>query len=143
MISLHALTSFILPAQSTLLKVLDQSTKSSQRPYNPSDPPSAAHFTAKIHPREKEVSSEVNAFFLNHWPFADAKSRKKFVAAGFSQVTCFYYPTALNDRISFACRLLTLLFLIDGKWHSCTSLHSRPIERIDAGMARFSDTVLL
>ncbi|KAK1542486.1 aristolochene synthase [Colletotrichum paranaense] len=113
MISLHALASFILPAQSTSLRVFDQPAKSGQRSYNPSEPPPAAHFTAKIHPREREVSAEVNGFFLNHWPFADAKSRKKFVAAGFPQVTCFYYPTALNDRISFACYLLTLLFLID------------------------------
>lgn len=115
MISLHALASFILPAQSTSLKVFDQPAKSGQRSYNPSEPPPAARFTAKIHPREREVSAEVNGFFLNHWPFADAKSRKKFVAAGFPQVTCFYYPTALNDRISFACYLLTLLFLIDGE----------------------------
>ncbi|KAI3559117.1 aristolochene synthase [Colletotrichum abscissum] len=113
MISLHALASFILPAQSTSLKVFDQPAKSGQRSYNPSEPPPAARFTAKIHPREREVSAEVNGFFLNHWPFADSKSRKKFVAAGFPQVTCFYYPTALNDRISFACYLLTLLFLID------------------------------
>ncbi|KAK1728207.1 hypothetical protein CaCOL14_010293 [Colletotrichum acutatum] len=113
MISLHALASFILPAQSTSLKVFDQSAKSGKRSYNPSNPPSAAQFTAKIHPREREVSAEVNGFFLDHWPFPDAKSRKKFVAAGFSQVTCFYYPTALDDRISFACHLLTLLFLID------------------------------
>ncbi|KAK1657954.1 aristolochene synthase [Colletotrichum godetiae] len=113
MISLHALANFILPAQSTSLELFDQSGKPGQKSYRPSDPPSAAQFTAKIHPREQEVSTEVNSFFLDHWPFENAKARKKFVAAGFPQVTCFYYPTALDDRISFACRLLTLLFLID------------------------------
>lgn len=75
-----------------------------------------ARFTAKIHPREREVSAEVNAYFLEHWPFESEKARKKFMAAGFSRVTCFYYPEALDDRISFACRLLTLLFLIDGRF---------------------------
>ncbi|KAI8289982.1 Aristolochene synthase [Colletotrichum sp. SAR11_57] len=59
------------------------------------------------------ISAEVNGFFLEHWPFENDKARKKFIAAGFSRVTCFYYPVALDDRIGFACRLLTLLFLID------------------------------
>ncbi|KAF1829175.1 Aristolochene synthase in complex with 12,13 Difluorofarnesyl diphosphate [Decorospora gaudefroyi] len=65
------------------------------------------------HHLEKHVTEEVNAYFLKHWRFPNEKSRKKFVHAGFSTVTCWYFPTALNDRIHFACRLLTLLFLID------------------------------
>ncbi|KAI2631796.1 Aristolochene synthase in complex with 12,13-Difluorofarnesyl diphosphate [Xylaria nigripes] len=72
-----------------------------------------SRFKAEIHPREPEVSAEVNGYFLKHWPFPDEAARKKFVAAGFPRVTCFYYPRALDDRIHFACRLLTVLFLID------------------------------
>jgi hypothetical protein len=70
---------------------------------------------ALCHPRVDAVTKEVDGYFLDHWPFPDAKSRKKFVAAGFSRVTCLYFPKALNDRIHFACRLLTVLFLIDGR----------------------------
>jgi hypothetical protein len=74
----------------------------------------SSHFTPKCHPRVEEVSAEVNDYFLQHWPFEDQKARQQFVAAGFPTVTCFYFPAAKDDRIHFACRLLTLLFLIDG-----------------------------
>ena len=63
----------------------------------------------------EEVSREVDGYFLQHWNFKDEKARKKFLAAGFSRVTCLYFPEALDDRIHFACRLLTVLFLIDGE----------------------------
>lgn len=78
----------------------------------------AALFTPKIHPRVAEVTAEVDAFFLKHWPFESDKARKKFVAAGFSAVTCLYFPEALDGRIEFACRLLALLFLVDGECSS-------------------------
>ncbi|KAI0537285.1 Aristolochene synthase in complex with 12,13-Difluorofarnesyl diphosphate [Xylaria digitata] len=70
-------------------------------------------WTAQIHPLHEKVISEVDNFFLQHWPFPDERARGKFVAAGFSRVTCLYFPKALDDRIHYACRLLTLLFLVD------------------------------
>lgn len=76
-------------------------------------PPS--DLTAEIHPLHEQVIAEVDGYFLENWPFPSAKARKKFVAAGFSRVTCLYFPKALDDRIHYACRLLTLLFLVDGK----------------------------
>ncbi|KAL4916492.1 Aristolochene synthase [Aspergillus aurantiobrunneus] len=74
-------------------------------------PPSA--FQPLCHPRVEEVTREVNDYFLEHWDFPSEKARKKFVAADFPGVTCLYFPKALDDRIGFACRLLTVLFLID------------------------------
>lgn len=76
--------------------------------------PSSSRFVPDCHPLEKEITAEVDGYFLEHWPFKTDKDRKKFVAAGFSRVTCLYFPKALDDRIGFASRLLTLLFLIDG-----------------------------
>lgn len=73
----------------------------------------ASRWTSKCHPRVDEVSQEVDGYFLQHWPFPDDKSRKVFLKAGFSRVTCLYFPLAKDDRIHFACRLLTVLFLID------------------------------
>lgn len=67
------------------------------------------------HPRVDEVSSEVDGYFLQHWNFPSEKAVKTFLEAGFSRVTCLYFPLAKDDRIHFACRLLTVLFLIDGK----------------------------
>lgn len=76
---------------------------------------SPSYFTPICHPLVDEVTQTVDGYFLEHWPFKNEKARKKFVAAGFSRVTCLYFPKALNDRIHFACRLLTVLFLIDGE----------------------------
>lgn len=75
-------------------------------------PPS--EWTAMIHPRAEEVAREVDTYFLEHWNFPDDRARSTFLKAGFSRVTCLYFPLAKDDRIHFACRLLTVLFLIDG-----------------------------
>lgn len=74
-----------------------------------------ALFTPQIHHRVAEVAAEVDAYFLKNWPFQDDKTKNKFVGAGFSHVTCLYFPAAMDERIAFACRLLALLFLVDGK----------------------------
>ncbi|KAI0396355.1 Aristolochene synthase in complex with 12,13-Difluorofarnesyl diphosphate [Xylariaceae sp. FL0594] len=59
------------------------------------------------------IIREVDQYFLDRWDFPSEKERKKFVVAGFSRVTCMYYPMADDDRIGYACKLLTILFLID------------------------------
>ncbi|KAF3002232.1 terpene cyclase [Neopestalotiopsis sp. 37M] len=65
------------------------------------------------HPLVEKVTRDVDAWFLENWHFENEKAAQKFVAAGFSRVTCLYYPLAKDDRINFACRLLAILFLID------------------------------
>lgn len=75
-------------------------------------PPSS--WTPMNHPRAEEVSREVDGYFLEHWPFPNDLAKSTFLKAGFSRVTCLYFPLAKDDRIHFACRLLTVLFLIDG-----------------------------
>lgn len=79
------------------------------------DVPPPSKFSPIIHPNVDSVSAEVDDYFLQHWPFRDEKERVKFRAAGFSRVTCLYFPLATDDRIGFACRMLTVLFLIDGR----------------------------
>ena len=74
-------------------------------------PPSG--WTPICHPQVDKVSQEVDDYFLREWNFPNARSKKVFVGAGFSRVTCLYFPLAEDDRIHFACRLLTVLFLID------------------------------
>lgn len=74
-----------------------------------------SRFRTECHPLVQQISYEVDEYFLLHWPFPDLRSRHKFVAAGFSRVTCLYFPLSKNNRIGYACRLLTVLFLIDGK----------------------------
>ncbi|KAL4922540.1 isoprenoid synthase domain-containing protein [Aspergillus aurantiobrunneus] len=66
-----------------------------------------------IHPRADETCRENDDYFLQHWPFPSEKSRETFVNAGFGRVTCLYFPLARDDRIIYACKLLTILFLID------------------------------
>ncbi|KAI9787986.1 MAG: hypothetical protein M1816_007290 [Peltula sp. TS41687] len=65
------------------------------------------------HPHAEEVAHEVDTYFLANWPFPDPKAKKTFLNAGFSRVTCLYFPLSKDDRISCACRLLSVLFLID------------------------------
>ncbi|KAL9016829.1 MAG: hypothetical protein Q9185_005826 [Variospora sp. 1 TL-2023] len=72
-----------------------------------------SRFKPLCHPREKEVTKEVDQYFIDNWGFENEKQIQKFIDAGFSTVTCWYFPQALDDRIHFACRLLTVLFLID------------------------------
>lgn len=88
--------------------------------------PPTSLFQARCHPLVHEVSGEVNDYFLEHWPFPDARSRKRFVGAGFSRATCLYFPLARDDRITYACRLLTLLFLIDGTYTDPPPIPSHP-----------------
>ena len=78
-----------------------------------STPPSL--FQHQCHRLVDPATKEVDGYFLKNWNFETEKAKKKFVAAGFSRVTCLYFPMALDDRIHFACRLLTILFLIDGE----------------------------
>ena len=89
----------------------EQATTS--KPLTAEGPPPAI-LIPKIHPLEPQVTAEVEAYFIKHWPFPNVRAIQKFRDAGFSYVTCCYYPEALPDRIHFGCRLLTLLFLIDG-----------------------------
>ena len=77
-------------------------------------PPPPPLIKPSCHPLEPQITEEVDAYFIKHWPFPNEKAIQKFRDAGFSRVTCCYYPEALKDRIGFGCRLLTLLFLIDG-----------------------------
>jgi aristolochene synthase len=79
-------------------------------------PQTPSKMAAKSHPLEPEISRKVDDYFLEHWPFTNEKARMKFVAAGFPRVTCLYFPLARDDRIEFAALLLTILFLVDGKW---------------------------
>ena len=74
----------------------------------------SSNWTHEIHPRAEEVAREVDDYFLRNWHFPDDRARSAFLKAGFSRVTCLYFPLAKDDRIHFACRLLTVLFLIDG-----------------------------
>ena len=76
----------------------------------------ASLFRHQCHHLVDPISKEVDGYFLENWNFETEKAKEKFVAAGFSRVTCLYFPMALDNRIQFACRLLTILFLMDGEY---------------------------
>lgn len=94
------------------------------------EPPVSA-WMALCHPRVDEVSREVDGYFLKHWKFPNAKAEMTFLKAGFSRVTSLYFPMAKPDRIHFACRLLTVLFLIDGNTHFPLVEFSSPSKRLE------------
>lgn len=74
-----------------------------------------SRFTPVCHPRVDDVVRDVDCYFLQHWPFPDSRIRRKFVDAEFTRNMCYNYPEALDDRIRLVCRLITLLFLVDGE----------------------------
>lgn len=76
-------------------------------------PPSA--WQPLRHPHCEQVSREVNTYFISEWNFPNEKAERRFLAADFPGATCLYFPLAKDDRIHFACTLLTVLFLIDGE----------------------------
>ncbi|KAJ4349460.1 carbonyl reductase (NADPH-dependent) ari1 [Didymosphaeria variabile] len=90
-----------------------RATKISSTKPKPKQELPEAYLEPKCHPLEPQITEEVDGYFIKNWPFPNERAVQKFRAAGFSRVTCCYYPDALNDRIHFGCRLLTLLFLID------------------------------
>ncbi|KAI0516782.1 Aristolochene synthase in complex with 12,13 Difluorofarnesyl diphosphate [Xylaria bambusicola] len=73
----------------------------------------ASGLTAMCHPLTEKTIREVNDFFLEHWEFPSPKFRKRFEGDGMTRVTCFYVCKSLDDRLVLACRLITLLFLMD------------------------------
>lgn len=112
---INAILSYLISQPPTSKLAID--LPKSQKGAPPSTPPPSL-FEPICHPRVKEVTDEVDGYFLQHWDFPNEKARQKFVNAGFSRVTCLYFPKSLDDRIHFACRLLTVLFLIDGMTES-------------------------
>lgn len=50
--------------------------------------PPAPYFTASWHHDMDSAIKNVDQYFLDRWNFTSEKARKKFVAAGFSRVTC-------------------------------------------------------
>jgi len=76
---------------------------------------SPSKWIPQVHSLAEEVGNNVEEYFLQNWVFPSQDSQAKFLKAGFSRVTCLYFPMAKDDRIEYACRLLTVLFLIDGE----------------------------
>lgn len=91
-----------------------QKRKGEPAPPPPPPPPPSA-WTPRCHARSAQVGPTVERYFLANWAFPTPRARARFLTAGFSTVTCLYFPLARDDRIEYACRLLTLLFLIDGE----------------------------
>ena len=94
---------------------LDLKSFSSSNSYNSTWKPPASSWTPQCHRRAKEVARDVDDYFLQNWLFPTQESKRTFLNSGFSRVTCLYFPMAKDGRIEYACQLLTVLFLIDGK----------------------------
>lgn len=111
----HNIAPYLAPPPAVTKAINSQYEKALETKGRVDYAPPASYLVPKCHPLEPQTTAEVDGYFIKNWPFENEKAITKFINAGFSRVTCCYYPEALNDRIHFACRLLTLLFLIDGK----------------------------
>ncbi len=70
------------------------SVQESGRTPQPSPSTPSSLFQYKCHRLVDQVAREVDDWFLKNWKFENERSRRKFVAAGFSRVTCLYFPMA-------------------------------------------------
>lgn len=95
-----------------MLEVLKVSMPHSIEP--PIQGQASSIFEPHCHPIVDQASRDVDEFYLKNWKFDNEKAKKKFVAAGFSRVSCLYFPKARDDRIRYVCSLITILFLVDG-----------------------------
>lgn len=73
----------------------------------------ATALTVRTHPLTDKVADAVNQFFIDTWPFAGDKQRKKFLGADFPRFVCYYFPNSLEDRLRLVCELVTHLFIVD------------------------------
>ena len=89
---------------------------SKREPYTPNNLPPPTRFAVKCHPRADEVCSELDDFFSKHWPWENEQAREKFVVSDTNRWACWALPLAKDDRILDATKLLTLFFLLDGKF---------------------------
>ena len=100
-------------------------TNGVKRSHSPYPAPSTSVFTPICHPKVDDAIRDVDGYYLQHWGFPNEAAKQKFVNAGFSRVTCLYFPKALNERINYSCSLLTILFLIDGRYRRVSLLLHR------------------
>jgi hypothetical protein len=100
---------------STQFSGIPDGVSTRNRPQRTQWKPPTSYWTPICHPHAKEVCQEIDNYFLQNWVFPSPEAEKKFLEAGFSRVTCFYFPLSKDDRIGLACRLLTVLFLVDGE----------------------------
>lgn len=84
--------------------------------YQPDNDPGPTRFAYQTHPRTEEVVAETNAYFLGNWPFRKEAEKKQFVLEDANRWACMAFSMALDDRIVSACKVNTLLFLLDGMY---------------------------
>jgi aristolochene synthase len=73
----------------------------------------ATAFHVRTHPLTDKVADSVNQFFLDNWSFSSEKERNKFLGADFSRFCAYYFPNSIDDRLHFACEIVTHLFMVD------------------------------
>lgn len=69
---------------------------------------------SKQHPSYPLIKLKLDAHFLQDWPTSAGLA--KYKKADFNAWTCYAFPEGDDDRMLLACELLTLDFLIDGRW---------------------------
>lgn len=83
--------------------------------YTPIDDPGPTRWAVADHPRTKEVTSELDEFFLKHWPWENEKAKARFAVSETNRWACISLPLVADDRIYDLARLNTTLFLLDGE----------------------------
>ena len=78
-------------------------------------PPLPSSLTPLCHPLVKTLTRQVNDWISSSGHFKSEKEKKRYVGHETARVACLLYPRALDDRLIYACKLITVLFLLDGR----------------------------
>ncbi|MCJ1461493.1 hypothetical protein MMC07_000090 [Pseudocyphellaria aurata] len=95
-----------------MLETVDE--KAEQTPlYTPNDDPGPTRFAVAEHRLTKEVCSELDNFFLEHWPWPNEKAKARFAVSETVRWACLALPLVADDRIFDLAKINTVLFLLD------------------------------
>ncbi|KAJ7358359.1 isoprenoid synthase domain-containing protein [Mycena albidolilacea] len=76
--------------------------------------PDAAHFPpARRHPRAGEIHAEIEAYFTDAWPWQSSEKLSKSLLLDFASFATCTIPDAAYDRLRWASKVYTLLYLVD------------------------------
>lgn len=79
------------------------------------DPPFQSRFQWRCHPLVDSLAREVNDWVLANWTFEHDQDKRRYIGFEISRAACLFIPFAEDNRIIYACKLFTILFLTDGE----------------------------
>lgn len=85
-------------------------------------------FAVLQHPLYESLKKETDQYFIDNWPFLfpnednNKKSLDKFLKANYPLCASLYFPQSKDERLRFAARMFSVVFIVDGMFEPTPSL---------------------